>query len=44
MRTTFSPYRHPVLHEIEPEMPLLIVGACLLAVTITAVYMYAATL
>lgn len=41
MRTTPSFHRSPVLHDLEPELPLLIIGACMFASTIVAVYLYA---
>lgn len=40
MRTT-HPFRSPFLHDIESELPLLIVGACMFTCTIIAVYLYA---
>lgn len=40
MRTT-HPSRLPILHDIESELPLLIIGACVFACTIIAVYLYA---
>lgn len=42
MRMTLPHHRHSFWSDIETELPLLVVGACLLAITVTAVYLYAA--
>lgn len=43
MRQLTSSHRHlSFLDDLEPELPLLVLGSCLLAVTVIAIYLYAA--
>gem|GEM_PF-5885056 len=42
MRTFITQHRSPLLHDVEAELPLLILGACFIACTTIGVYLYAA--